>query len=94
MSFLKKLFGSGGTNGTTPKALAEFSYEGYQILTMPMKEGDQFRVCALIRKEFDGEFKEHRLIRADICSTADEASDIATRKAQQMIDEQGDRIFG
>jgi hypothetical protein len=37
--------------------------------------------------------KTHKLIRADLCASAEEASTIALRKAQQMIDEQGTRIL-
>lgn len=96
MSFLKKLFGggNGASAGSGIQPVAETSHEGFQILTTPIEEGGQFRVCALVRKEIDGALMEHRLIRADICSTVDEASDIAIRKAQQMIDERGEGIFG
>ena len=58
-----------------------------------MEEGGQYRVCAIIRKEVDGEMREHKLIRADICSTAQEAADISIRKAKQMIDERRGNIF-
>lgn len=92
MNFLKRLFGLGG-NGPAQKSVAQFDYEGFHIVTLPQNEGGQFRVCATISKEINGEMKEHKLIRADMCSTQEEASDIALRKAQQMIDEQGERIF-
>jgi len=93
MNFLKKLFGGGGAD-STPKSVAQVDYEGYHIITMPLSEGGQFRVCATISKEIGGEMKEHKLVRADVCSTQEEASDIALRKAQQIINEQGERIFG
>lgn len=93
MSFLKKLFGGGDKASSTTKPVEELTYQGFQIATTPMDEGGQFRVCALISKEIDGELKTHKLIRADMCSTAQEASNIAIRKAQQMIDEQGTRIL-
>jgi len=92
MSFLKKLFGGGGSKTAGPHEEAE--YKGFQIETTPMPEGGQFRVCAMIRKEVDGDVKEHTLIRADVCGSADEASEIAMRKSRQIIDEQGERIFG
>ncbi len=91
MSFLKKLFGGGGAQ--KPVAIEQVEYKGCQIESVPMNEGGQFRVSAMIRKEIDGEVKEHRLIRADQCATLDEATEISMRKARQMIDEQGDRIF-
>lgn len=94
MSFLKKLFGgSGGSSSGAAKPVEEADYKGFQIATTPMDEGGQFRVCAMISKEVDGEMKTHKLIRADMCASAQEASTIALRKAQQMIDEQGERIL-
>ena len=72
----------------------EVEYNGFLIRTMPMSEGGQFRVCAMISKEIDGEACEHKLVRADVTSSKDEASDISIRKARQMIDERGDRVFG
>lgn len=92
MNFLKRLFGF-GDEVTSLNSIAQVDYEGFHIVTMPANEGGQFRVCATISKEIDGEMKEHKLVRADMCSTKEEASDIALRKAQQIIDEQGERIF-
>ena len=92
MSFLKRLFGL-SDNEVLGESIAQVDYEGFHIVTMPQNDGGQFRVCATISKDFDGEMKEHKLIRADLCSTQEEASDIALRKAQQLIDEQGERIF-
>jgi hypothetical protein len=93
MSFLKKLFGGSGKASAPAKPVEEVEYKGFQIATTPIDEGGQFRVCALISKEVDGETKTHKLIRADMCASAEEASTIAVRKAQQMIDEQGTRIL-
>lgn len=90
MSFLKKLFGGGAGRGSV--AAAEM-HEGYIIQPLPMEEGGQYRLCAEIRKEVDGEMKTHRLIRADVFPTAEQAVDAARLKAQQVIREQGDRIF-
>ncbi len=92
MSLLKKLFGGGSSGGGQP--VAELEYDGFQIATMPINENGQYRVCAMIRKELGGEMREHRLIRADICGTVEEASEISIRKAKQMIDERGERLFG
>ena len=91
MSFFKKLFGSGGDKQAS--GFAEANHEGCHILTTPMEEGGQYRVSALITKEIDGEMREHRLIRADMCSSQQEASDLALQKSRQVIDQRGDRIF-
>lgn len=94
MSFLKKLFGGkDGDAGKADKPAAETVYNGYAIAATPIAEGGQFRVAANITMEVDGEMREHRLIRADTCSSADEAAEIALRKSKQMIDERGTRIF-
>ncbi len=95
MSFLKKLFGGGNDGDSSPKVTAEpVEHEGYSITPTPMKDGGQFRVCATISKEVDGEVKSHQLIRADVFTSADECSDATLRKAKQVIKEQGDRMFG
>ena len=93
MSFLSKLFGGGNAKPKASKAVAEMDYEGFHIATTPMDEGGQFRVSAIITKTIEGEEKSHRLIRADVCGSAQEASDMAMRKAKQIIDEQGERIL-
>ncbi|MCA9148781.1 MAG: hypothetical protein KDJ80_15380 [Nitratireductor sp.] len=92
MSFLKKLFGGGGGGEATSHA-AEM-HEGYVIEPMPMADNGQYRLCAEIRKEIDGAMKTHRLIRADLFPTADQAAEAARSKARQVIKEQGERLFG
>lgn len=90
MSFLRKLFGGGG--GSRSEAPTE-DYEGYRITLTPIKEGDTYRVCALIEKEVAGEVRTHHLVRADTVQGLDAAQAASLRKAKQMIDEQGDGIF-
>jgi hypothetical protein len=48
----------------------------------------------VISKEIGGEVKEHKFIRADRFASVDDAADFALRKGQQVVDEQGERIFG
>jgi len=90
MSFLKKLFG-GKDSGSA--AAASEMHEGYIITPAPIGENGQFRLCADIRKEVDGEMKSHRLIRADVFASADQAVDASVSKAKQVIREQGERMF-
>ncbi len=97
MSFLKKLFGGGdggGREAAEPRVAAEEDYEGFAIAATPVPEGGQFRLAATITKEIGGETKTHRLVRADLFTSEDEAARFAIRKARQVIDEQGDRLFG
>lgn len=94
MSFLKKLFG-GGAADREPTVLAEVEHEGYLIRAMPVREtGGQFRVAGTISKDVGGQTRQHRLIRADLFSSADDAAEATIRKAKQVIKEQGDRLFG
>lgn len=85
MSLLSKLFGGGG--GPEPE---RETYEGFTITPNPAREGSRFRIGATIEK---GE-KVHHLIRADMLESLDEANEASVRKAKQMIDEQGERLFG
>lgn len=89
MSFLKKLFGGGGSASEAPVE----TYEGFRITLAPEKEGDAYRVGAMIEKEVGGEIKTHHLIRADTMQGLEAAQEASLRKAKQMIDEQGERIF-
>lgn len=92
MSFFKKLFG-GGSNADSTAPAEEIVYKEFTIVSAPITESGQFRLCANISKEVDGALQEHRLIRADIFTSADEASEAAIRKAKRAIDEQGEAIF-
>jgi hypothetical protein len=97
MSFLRKLFGLGGAGeggGGEPAASETEHYKGYAIRATPFKADGQYQTCAVITREVDGVPKEHRLIRADRFPGLDAAVDVSLRKARQMIDEQGDRLFG
>lgn len=91
MSFLKKLFGGGGSAEASEPA-SEI-YEGFKITPTPQREGTQFRISARIEKEVDGTVKSHTLIRADTLGDLEGANEASISKAKQVIDEQGDRIF-
>ena len=94
MSFFKKLFGGGGGASAAPKSVKSAEHKGFTIEARPYKEGGQYQLAGVIRKEIGGAMKEHRFVRADRFTTIDDATEIALSKARQIIDEQGDRIFG
>jgi hypothetical protein len=94
MSFLKKLFGGGGTHAPKAAPAAEpVDYKGYSIVAAPMSESGQFRVAGSITKTINGEEKLHKFIRADVFTDRDEAIAATIRKAHVIIDQSGDRIF-
>ena len=94
MSFWKKLFGGGGAAASEEPAGEPVDHKGFTIRATPFTESGQYQTCGVITKEIDGEVKEHRFIRADRFASKDDAVDVTLRKARQVIDEQGERIFG
>ena len=97
MSFLKRLFGGGGGSddaaGGGPPA-KQIEHKGFTIAATPYKSDGQYQTCGVVSKEIDGVLKEHRFVRADRFASLDDAVDVSLRKGQQIIDEQGEKIFG
>ena len=93
MSFLKKLFGGGGSAVSPSKSAASVDYNGYKITPAPVKDSGQFRLAGTIAKNIDGIEKSHMLIRADTFPSKEAAEEATLRKARYVIDEQGDGIF-
>jgi hypothetical protein len=91
MAFWSKWFSPAAPE---PKPGTSAEYKGYAIAATPFKDNGQYQLCGVIAKDIDGVRKEHRFIRADRFASIDDANDIALSKARQIIDEQGDRIFG
>jgi hypothetical protein len=98
MSFLKSLFGLGGSKGEAvsgPAATAkQAEHKGFIIHATPYKDSGQFQTAGTIVKEVGGEMKEYKFVRADRFSTLEEAADLALSKGRQIVDEQGERMFG
>lgn len=69
-------------------------YNGYRILPAPYRRNGQYQTCGIIEKEVAGELKQHRFIRAELHPSRDAAIAFSVSKAQQIIDEQGERLFG
>lgn len=89
MSILSKLFGGGSKPEAEPETYSEF-----RIFAEPQSDGGGYRVAGRIEKEIDGEIKTNRFLRADTCQSREEAERISILKAKQIIDEQGDKLFG
>ena len=93
MSFFSKLFGGGNKKGVVTKTGEPLHYKGYALVAAPMPDGGQFRVAGSISKEFGGEMKTHKFIRADVFADRDAAIQATIRKAQLIVDQSGDAIF-
>ncbi len=95
MSFLKKLFGvGGGSEPATAKVEGEAEHKGFRIVATPFKQDGQYQTCGVVSKEIDGVVKEHRFIRADRFAGLEDVVQITLNKGRQLIDEQGERMFG
>lgn len=93
MSFLKRIFGGGGADGPTPVG-ETVEYKGFSIQATPYSEGGQYQTCGLVTKETGAAKLEHRFVRADRFPSADDAAAQAIRKGKQLVDEQGEALFG
>ncbi|WP_378949706.1 HlyU family transcriptional regulator [Mesorhizobium sp. ANAO-SY3R2] len=96
MSFLKRLFGGGGgaTEAPASAVAKEIEYKGFSVKATPYKEEGQFQTCGVVSKEIDGVVKEHKFIRADRFAALDDAVEVSLTKGRQLVDEQGERMFG
>lgn len=88
LSSLKSMFSSESTASTAKEYPVE-EYQGFFITPAPQQEGGQYRVNGTIRK---GE-QVHQFVRADMLPSEEACAEEMLRKAKQMIDQQGDRIF-
>lgn len=94
MSFFSKLFGGGKTTAKgEPKILSEEEYNGYTIAAIEMKQGSEYMLAGHIRKQIGEELKFKKFIRADRLHSAEQAAETALRKAKQIIDQEGDKLF-
>ena len=91
--FFKRLFGAGGSNDNAGKPADPVMYKGYIIHAAPKKGDSHFNVAGTIVREDDPDGEVHKFIRADTYASLEDAVTWSVRKAQQIIDEQGDRLI-
>ena len=96
MSWLSRIFGGGGSDAAPadPAPAAEIEHRGFTIRAEPYKTEGGFQTAGTILKTIDGETRTHSFVRADRCSTLEDATALTLRKGQQIVDEQGERVFG
>ena len=85
----------GGEGRPEAKGEAEaVEYRDFRILPQPIRQGGQFLTAGTITKDFPEGRKEHRFVRADTHASEEDAKRFMVQKAQRLIDEAGDRLFG
>lgn len=86
---------AGGSGETAQEAAFEaVEYSGYRIRPAPYAAGSGYQTAGVIEKDFPEGVKEHRFVRAETHPSRDDAVAFSISKAKQIIDQQGDRIFG
>lgn len=93
-TWLGGLLGAGGADEPKAAAVAAVEYRDYRILPRPIRQGGQFLTAGMITKSFPDGPKEHRFVRADTHASEEDARRFMVQKAQRLIDEVGDRLFG
>ncbi len=91
---LGRLFGAGGESNSGTPATEAVEHRGFLIYPQPIRQGGQFLTAGLIVKDYPEGRKEHRFVRADTHGGEEEARRLMVQKAQRLIDEMGDRLFG
>jgi hypothetical protein len=84
--------GAGGDDAGPPAETVE--YRGYRIKPAPYSNNGAFQTAGTIEKDGPDGTREHRFVRADTHPSREDAIAFSVSKAKQMIDLQGDRIFG
>ncbi len=94
-SFFSKilsLFG-GAAAPAAPKQVPPREYEGHRIFAEPIREGAQYRLAGRIEKDFDGEIRSRRFIRADVFTSEDDAVEFTFRKGEQIVQQNRASLF-
>jgi hypothetical protein len=68
-------------------------HNGYRIRPAPYAVDGGYQTCGVIERDFPEGMKEHRFVRAETHPTPDAAAAFAIAKGQQIVDEQGERLF-
>ncbi len=92
-TLLGRIFGGGDKASASATSEEPVEYKGYMITAAPINEGGQFRTAGKIAKVIGEQERVVQFIRADNHSDRQSAVSHSERKAQQIVDEQGDRIF-
>lgn len=93
MGSIRNLFSGGSASKPPQAANAPDRYKDCLIYAEPISEGGQWRLAGRIVKGEGDAAKEHKFIRADIFANREEVEAMTLRKARQIIEEQGDRLF-
>jgi hypothetical protein len=69
-------------------------YNGYRIRPNPYRAGGQYQTAGTIERDGPDGVRQHKFIRADTHPSREVAIEFTVMKAKQIIDLQGERMFG
>jgi hypothetical protein len=69
-------------------------YNGFRIRPNPYRTGGQYQTAGTIEKDGPDGVRQHRFVRADTHPSREVAVEFTVMKARQIIDLQGERMFG
>ena len=69
-------------------------YNGFRIRPSPYRQGGQYQTAGTIEKDGPDGVRQHKFIRADTHPSREVAVEFTIMKAKQIIDLQGERMFG
>jgi hypothetical protein len=93
LSKLKAAWKSLAGGAAEPQAPA-VEHNGYRIRPTPFLSGGAYQTAGTIEKDTPEGLRRHDFIRADTHASRDDAIAFSIAKAKQLIDTQGDRMFG
>lgn len=91
--FFKRLFGSAANQNEPQAGGPDEVYNGVEIFARPVREGSQWRIAGLLRKQVDGEPIERRFMRADLLPDEGTATSATLGKARLIIDQNGPSLW-
>ena len=83
----------GEADGSVAPA-AEAEHKGFCIRATPYSAPGGWQTAGVIEKASDSGVREHHFVRAEKHPSREEAAAFTIAKARQIIDEQGERVFG
>jgi len=91
--FLKRLFGSAANENEPQSDEPDEVYNDVELFARPVKEGGQWRIAGMIRKQVDGTVVERKFVRADLLPDLDAARTATLGKAKLIVDQNGDGLW-
>ena len=92
--FFKRLFGSAANENEPQGNEPDEVYKDVELFARPQKEGSQWRIAGMLRKQVDGQPVERNFVRADLMPDLETARSVTLGKARMIVDQNGNGLWG